>query len=94
MGLGQAAAQPGRMGMMQQSAPGYLLVDNTIYLARDTELLAINIPDGKIANRLTLPKELQITAPPMGGGPGGMGAGMGAGRAARGRIGPVFRGRA
>jgi uncharacterized membrane protein YgcG len=43
----------------QEPAPGYALVENTLYLLRGTEMLALSITDGKILNRSALPKELE-----------------------------------
>ncbi|MHB9026609.1 MAG: hypothetical protein ACYC7E_20955 [Armatimonadota bacterium] len=42
-----------------EPAPAYALVENTLYLLRGTEMLALSITDGKIINRSPLPKELE-----------------------------------
>jgi hypothetical protein len=42
-----------------EPAPGYLLDKHTLYLVRNTEILALSITDGKILSRLPLPKEMQ-----------------------------------
>jgi uncharacterized membrane protein YgcG len=68
------APAAGQQGMrMPEAAPGYLVVGNTLYLARATELLALDITTGKINSRLPLAKELQQT--PRQGGPGQGGRG-------------------
>ncbi|HEX2948122.1 MAG TPA: hypothetical protein VHV83_00890 [Armatimonadota bacterium] len=52
-------ATTGRNAMaLAEGAVSYLLVDNTLYLMRGTEMLAISITDGK-ATHVALPKELQ-----------------------------------
>ena len=54
-----ADAGQGRGGVrMNEGMPSYLLLGNTLYLARNKELLAISIIDGKVT-RTELPKELQ-----------------------------------
>jgi len=42
-----------------EGAPGYLLVNNTLFLMRGTEMLSISVTDGKVLTRSPLPKELQ-----------------------------------
>lgn len=52
-------AATGRNPMaLAEGVGSYLLVDNTLYLMRGTEMLAISITDGK-ATHVALPKELQ-----------------------------------
>ena len=63
-------------GMRSESAPGYLLTGNTLYLMRGTEILAVSITTGKVLVRSALPKELQPTQMNFGG-MGGMGGGRG-----------------
>jgi hypothetical protein len=63
-------------GPQIEGAPGTLLVDNTLYLMRSKEILAISVTDGKILTRSILPKELQ---PAQGGGMGGRAFGGGGG---------------
>jgi len=65
------AAAPAAGGRTRgEGEPGYLLVNNTLFLMRGTELLSINVTDGKILARTALPKELQPQQMnfPMGGG--------------------------
>ncbi len=68
---------------LPQSAPSYLLVDNTLYLVTGAELLAVNLTTAQVSSRLTLAKELQATQQASGR-PGGWGmagnAGNGMGR--------------
>jgi len=56
-----AAAQPAPNagGFRQEPAPGYVMHDNTLYLMRNREILALSITDGKILSRTALPQELQ-----------------------------------
>lgn len=54
-----AADDGGRGFRMQEPAPGYLLVANTLYLMRSREMVAVNIVDGKVLDRTDLPEEMQ-----------------------------------
>ncbi|MHB9133023.1 MAG: hypothetical protein ACYDBB_18300 [Armatimonadota bacterium] len=69
------AAPGGGRGMFgaAEQVSGYLLVDNTLYLARSKELLAVDIMAGKVASRIDLPKGFQLT---MLGGFGNFGGGI------------------
>jgi hypothetical protein len=70
-----AAAPAGGRGRAE-GAPGYLLVNNTLFLMRGTELLSVSVTDGKVLARSPLPKELQpqaMTLPNMGGRDAGRG---------------------
>lgn len=53
------AADAGRGFRNTDIVPGYLLVNNTLFLMRGTELLSLSVTDGKILARTPLPKELQ-----------------------------------
>lgn len=68
---------------MPTAAPSYLLSENTLFLMRGTEILSINVTDGKTLSRAALPKELQPTAMNFGGRNNGAGGG-GGGRGNRG----------
>jgi len=57
----------------QEGAPGYLLLGNTLYLMRGTEILSIDVANMKILARGPLPKELQPLQFNFGGGFGGGG---------------------
>lgn len=68
-----AEAAGGQTMRMNEGAPGYMLIDNTLILMRSKEIISISITDGKFV-RKPLPVELQpITVNfNMGGrGPGG-----------------------
>lgn len=53
-----AAPAAGR-GFRQEGAPGYLLVGDTLYLLRGTELISIDVAKVKLNARGPLPKEMQ-----------------------------------
>jgi hypothetical protein len=77
-----------------EPTPGYVLSDNTLYLMRGKEVLAINITDGTILARTALPAELQpaqsnfVGRQGMGGAPGGPFGAPGAGGQGGGAAGP------
>lgn len=65
----------GRFRVME-TAPGYLLVGNTLYLLRSKEMLAITITDGKVVHA-ALPNELQPVQMTFMGARGGQGGNRG-----------------
>jgi hypothetical protein len=68
---------PGASRAADTAVSGYLLVENTLYLPRNTELLAVSVTDGKVLSRLALPQEMQPAPMMLMGGPGGARPGMG-----------------
>ena len=77
---------------MMMAKPELRLVDNTLYILMDDQLVSVNIGDGAVLSRGVLPKEMmaqmQMPAGMMGGGAAGAGRGAGAGRAGRGNAAP------
>ncbi|HOF86616.1 MAG TPA: hypothetical protein PLZ36_00750 [Armatimonadota bacterium] len=74
-------ADPNQRGVRQEPAPGYLLVNTTLYLLRSKDILSVEITDGKLT-RQPLPAQLQPVQPTFQGG-GGRGPGGNAGGGGR-----------
>ena len=76
-----AGAESGQRLRRAEPAPTCLLVGQTIYLTRSSEVLALNVTEGEILGRTPLPAEMQPTAMGafmgMRGGPRGFGGQLG-----------------